>query len=433
MIHTLIIRPSRVELVLKTFSSDYNKLTEKRLISKEFSFRFNREIIDTGAYYKSFYRVLADILQPYKKDIKQLQVSLRSSFFQTRSIQCEEDMISDKEYLNWEVDKSLNDVNEHFIYGTFYEKSVKMLHILILRKSVEAYFNDILRKIISEDLNFTVGYDFITDSKQNVFIDTHKVINKPFGAGPSSVRMWSLPTEKIRAEVRFKRTLITSIILSLLITAFYLTYFQSSNIYELYNTIFKNNSVVKKNIAEIPVSKKDIAKDTTIVTEENISKEVDLEEKFLKKLLEDETVKEEPVEEIKTLNIYDTLDSLISYDPKSLIFENNKVLVQFRNKRTLEKFIKTANVYRLNVLSAQNNFLTLQLKDYGNKYLSLTKKAYKKTCKILKLKCDKPFLIINKSSKFYKLTDSLQSDNLIFKKFVISNRGNKLFLAVYFD
>ncbi|MCK4979466.1 MAG: hypothetical protein KAS62_03670, partial [Candidatus Delongbacteria bacterium] len=159
MIHTLIIRPSRVELVLKTFSSDYNKLTEKRLISKEFSFRFNREIIDTGAYYKSFYRVLADILQPYKKDIKQLQVSLRSSFFQTRSIQCEEDMISDKEYLNWEVDKSLNDVNEHFIYGTFYEKSVKMLHILILRKSVEAYFNDILRKIISEDLNFTVGYD----------------------------------------------------------------------------------------------------------------------------------------------------------------------------------------------------------------------------------------------------------------------------------
>ena len=66
MIHALIIRPSRVELVSKTFSTDYNKLSEKKLISKEFIFRFNREIIDTGAYYKSFYRILADILQPYK-------------------------------------------------------------------------------------------------------------------------------------------------------------------------------------------------------------------------------------------------------------------------------------------------------------------------------------------------------------------------------
>ena len=432
MIYTLIIRPSRVELVLKTFSADYNKLTEKRLISKEFSFRFNREIIDTGAYYKSFYRVLADILQPYKKDIKQLQVSLRSSFFQTRSIQCEKDMISDQEYLNWEVDKSLNDVNEHFIYGTFYEKSITMLHLFILRKSVKDYFNEILRKILSEDINFTVGYDFITESKQNVFIDTDEVINKPFGAGPSSVRMWGLPTEKIRAEVKFKRTLISSIILSLLITAFYLTYFQSSNIYELYNTVFKKDPVAKEAMTEIQIAKKDTAEHTIEVTDENIPKDLSSEEKFLAKLLEEEVMKEEPVAEIKTLNIYDTLDSLIFYDPKSLIFENNQVLVQFHSKRTLEKFIKIASTYGLKILNTQNDFLSLQIEDH-DKHLKLTKKVYKKTCEKLKLKCDKPYLIIKKNSEFYKLTDILQSDNLIFKKIVISNRGKKLFLAVYFD
>jgi hypothetical protein len=142
MIHTLIIRPSRVELVLKTFSADYNKLSEKKLISKDFNFRFNREIIDTGAYYKSFYRILADILQPYKKDIQQLQVSLRSSFFQVRSIKCEKSMYSDQDYLNWEVDKTINDVSEHFNYGTFYEDKIKSLHLFIMRKSVESYFND---------------------------------------------------------------------------------------------------------------------------------------------------------------------------------------------------------------------------------------------------------------------------------------------------
>ena len=423
MIHTLIIRPSRVELVLKTFSADYNKLSEKKLISKEFTFRFNREIIDTGAYYKSLYRILADILQPYKKDIKQLQISLRSSFFQLRSIQCEEDMYSDQDYINWEVDKAINDVSEHFNYGTFYEENIKTLHLFIMRKSVEAYFNDILRKIISGDINFSVGYDFITESKENIFVSTNKSINKPFGSEPSSIKMWNISTEKIRSEVRFKKTLISTIVLSLLLAAFYLTYFQSENLYKLYTNIFDENIADNDTITELPVVKKDTTKTSS-------------EEKFLEKLFEDEeneVTKEESPKETRTLNIHDALDSLVSYSPRSIIFEDSKVIVQFLNKRSLNKFKTLAKTYNISIIKEQQEYLYLQLGDKDTAYRALTKKGYKKTRKTLKLDLKKPFIVMNKKNKFYKLTDILLNNDQTFDKFVLSNRGNKLFLAVYFD
>jgi hypothetical protein len=357
MIHTLIIRPSRVELVLKTFSADYNKLSEKKLISKDFNFRFNREIIDTGAYYKSFYRILADILQPYKKDIQQLQVSLRSSFFQVRSIKCEKSMYSDQDYLNWEVDKTINDVSEHFNYGTFYEDKIKSLHLFIMRKSVESYFNDILRKIISDDIDFSVGYDFITESKENFFISANKSIDKPFGSDPSSIKMWNIPTERIRAEVRFKRTLISTIVLSLLLAAFYLTYFQSENLYKFYTNLFYNESTNKDTIIKVPIQKKDTVLHSNQVTDIKSHEKLSSEEKFLEKLFEDEVdevTKDEPPKLIKKLNNHDALDSLISCNPRSIVFENNKVLVQFFNKKSLNKFTAIARAYNINIII--NNF-----------------------------------------------------------------------------
>ncbi|MDA3838027.1 MAG: hypothetical protein PF574_03485 [Candidatus Delongbacteria bacterium] len=446
MIHTLIIRPSRVELVLKTFSSDYNKLSEKKLISKEFTFRFNREIIDTGAYYKSFYRILADILQPYKKDIKQLQVSLRSSFFQVRSIQCEESMYSDQEYLNWEVDKTINDVSEHFNYGTFYEENIKTLHLFIMRKSVEAYFADILRKIISDDINFSVGYDFITDSKENVFVSANKLINKPFGSESSSIKMWNIPTEKIRSEVRYKRTLISTIVLSLLLAAFYLTYFQSESLFKLYTNFIDNEKPTQDTIAKLPKVKKDTvsySEEIIKVKEENSSENLSSEEKFLEKLFEDEkttdviaevkVIKEEAPKIIKKINIHDALDSLVSYNPSSVIFENGKVHVQFFNKRSLNKFMALTKANNILIIKEYQEYLSFEFEDKNTTYLALNKKDYKKARKTLKLDSKKPFIVMSNKNKFYKLTNILMKNNKIFDKFVLSNRGNKLFLAVYFD
>jgi len=433
MIHTLIIRPSRVELVLKTFSVDYNKLSEKKLLSKEFSFRFNREIIDTGAYYKSFYRILAFILQPYKKDIKQLQVSLRSSFFQVRSIHCEEDMSSDSNYINWEVEKTINDVSEHFKYGYFYEKTIKKLHLFVIRKSVESYFDDILKKIISSDVNFNVGYDFITESKENVFVNTNKLVNKPFGSNQSSIRMWNIPTEKIRSEVRFKRTLISTIILFLLLSSFYLTYFQSENLYNLYTNIFhKADSITNNN--DIPNLKNNT---NTEVQKHPVVKKTSSEEKFLAKLFDEENntngISENLKSEIKLLNTHDILDSLISYNPTSLIFENNESLIQFDNKNSLNKFLLLANKYNIDIISKDNYFLDIRIGGKTDKYLPVMNSNHKRICKELKLDTEKEYLVLKTKNIFYKLTDILHGKDLIYDKFVISNRGNKLFLAVYFD
>ncbi|MCK4980666.1 MAG: hypothetical protein KAS62_09730, partial [Candidatus Delongbacteria bacterium] len=129
----------------------------------------------------------------------------------------------------------------------------------------------------------------------------------------------------------------------------------------------------------------------------------------------------------------DALDSLISYNPRSVIFENNKVTVQFFNKKSFNKFIALANTHDISIIKEQKEYLSFRLGDKNTKYLTVTKKDYKKTRKILKLNSKKPFLVINNKSKFYKLTDILLKNDQMFKKFVVSNRGNKLFLAVYFD
>ncbi|MBN2789546.1 MAG: hypothetical protein JXR69_05110 [Candidatus Delongbacteria bacterium] len=433
MIHTLIIRPSRVELVLKTFSADYNKISEKKLISKEFSFRFNREIIDTGAYYKSFFRILADVIQPYKKDIKKLQISLRSSFFQIRSTECSSDMYSDQDYINWEVDKTINDVSEHFKYGVFYEENIKMLHLFIIRKSVESYFDEILRKIISDDIDFSIGYDFITGSKENIFVSADRVINKPFNSEHSSLKMWNFPTEKIRAEVRFKRTLIATITLFILSSAFYLTYFQSENMYKLYINLFeKNNEEVESKIISPELTKMDtpVVSDS-IENEDTVQKTS--EAKFLDKLFEDEPVIKNT--QIRSLNLYDILDSLVAYDPASIIFQDHRTIVAFRSTKSLNKFKDILNLNDAEIVSSdvKNNILNFHYLKNKVDYSISTKIDFLNLSKTLKVNSKNPYIVLNTKDVFYKMTDLLSDKGQMFNKFVLSNRGNKLYLAVYFD
>lgn len=439
MIHSIIIRPSRVELVLKTFSADYGKLSEKKLLSKDFSFRFNREIIDTGAYYKSLYRILADLLQPYKKDIKQLQISLRSSFFQVRSIHCEANMQTDKDYINWEVDKTINDVSEHFKYGTLYEENIQMLHLFIIRKSVETYFDEIMKKIISYDVNFSVGYDFINESKENIFVPTNKEVDKPFDSDQSSIRMWNLPTEKIRSEIRFKRTLISTIILFVLLSAFYLTYFQSENMYKLYTNLIDIDSTDNISDKDIP-AKVDNNVTTSVIQDSIASKEISSEEKFLDKLFEDEqkaekieVVKELPIVTTQSLNLHDALDSLISLEPDCLILENDIVLIQCSDSESLRKSINLASKYKFKIITKNKNSFEIQFNKIDVEYLPATVKDHKRICKDLKINTDKPYLIIDNQSKFNQLTDLLHKKDLIYHKLVVSNRGSKFFISVYFD
>ena len=108
----------------------------------------------------------------------------------------------------------------------------------VVRKSVETYFNDILKKIISTDLNFSIGYDFVTEAENNIFISTNKPIGKPFGSESSSIKMWNSSIGQIKNKIRLKRALISIVLLSLLLTIFYFIYFQSEYLYKLYVSLF---------------------------------------------------------------------------------------------------------------------------------------------------------------------------------------------------
>jgi len=180
MFYDLIIHPSRIEFIHRVFSPEKNGFDEKKLESSDLNFRFDPSMLDKGDHYTNFRQAIKDITKSYSNEFNSINVIISSSFFQTKSISCDQRKADYSEYINWEAYQMTTDQPENYRYGNMFLEHERKLLIVLVRKKVYDYFTTLIHEIYAGQVECKLGCACPLPDYKEITVYADKQLLKPF-------------------------------------------------------------------------------------------------------------------------------------------------------------------------------------------------------------------------------------------------------------
>lgn len=180
MFYDLIIHPSRVEFVHRVFSPEKNDFIERKLGSVDLKHKFDAGMIDNGEHFEAFKQIIKELVDPYKSELNSINIIVRSSFFQMKSVVCDQNKADYMEYINWEVYQLITDQPENYKFGYVFLEHDKKLVLALVRKTVFDYFSGVMRELYSGRIDCKLGCIYSLSNNKDIYVFTDKQLVKPF-------------------------------------------------------------------------------------------------------------------------------------------------------------------------------------------------------------------------------------------------------------
>ncbi len=180
MFYDLIIHPSRIEFIHRVFSPEKNGFDEKKLGSSDLNFRFDPVMLDKGDHYTNFRQAVKEITESYRNEFNSINIVVSSSFFQTKSILCDQRKADYPEYINWEAYQMTTDQPENYRYGHMFLEHDRKLLIVLVRKKVYDYFAALIHEIYAGQVECKLGCACPLPDFKEITVYADKQLHKPF-------------------------------------------------------------------------------------------------------------------------------------------------------------------------------------------------------------------------------------------------------------
>ncbi len=445
MYYDMIVHPSRIELIERVFSPGIGKFREKKLASCDLDFKFDPTVIDGGKHYESFKFSLKQLLNPFRNDLTVLNIVIPHSFIQFKALEYSMNYTEFDDHINWEASKITTDVPEHYTYGTIFDNFRSMLIIAVMRKSVKDYFEDIMKDVYPDGLEFKTGCRYHMGGDSVEFVPIDKIIRKDFS--PGTVIEGPAPkTKSIFISVSF-------LFMIAVLTVFYYFYprqFQDTIGYWVKYAVqkipyhekiikFQSDSRPDLTEQEIPAGPVTVTDTMSVAENTETSEEIVIPKEVTEP---DEqpplTVKKEPVtEELKrTPAFWDMVIEVTKIGADSLIFINHSgIVIYSSDNRVLSETrdLDTDKVYSFEDFEGQ---LSIEHKSFSFENSRL-KSNFRKFTEVKDSYDIDPIRYYQNifripAEKFYKFIKSLEENGVGFRKFIISRKNDTVTFTVYF-
>jgi len=226
MFYDLIIHTSRIEFIHRVFSPEKNGFDEKKLGSSDLNFRFDPSMLDNGDHYTPFRQAVKEITESYRSEFNSLNVIISSSFFQTKSVTCDQRKADYSEYINWEAYQMTTDQPDNYRYGHMFLEHDRKLLVVLVRKKVYDYFTTLTHEIYGGKVECKLGCACPLPDFKEIAVYADKQLLKPFrqtayehSAVPASDEI-SAPAKAVRSAA-FILVLLFLFILSVSVSLIY--------------------------------------------------------------------------------------------------------------------------------------------------------------------------------------------------------------------
>lgn len=180
MFYDLIIHPSRIEFIHRVFSPEKNGFDEKKLGSSDLNFRFDPTMLDNGDHYTNFRQAVKEITESYRNEFNSINIIISSSFFQTKSISCDQRKADYSEYINWEAYQMITDQPDNYRCGHMFLEHDRKLLIVLVRKKVYDYFTTLIHEIYAGQVECKLGCACPLPDYKEITVYADKQLLKPF-------------------------------------------------------------------------------------------------------------------------------------------------------------------------------------------------------------------------------------------------------------
>lgn len=473
MFYDLIIHPSRVEFVHRVFSPEKNDFIEKKLGSVDLKYKFDAGMIDNGEHFEAFKQIIKELVDPYKSELNSINIIVRSSFFQMKSVVCDQNKADYMEYINWEVYQLITDQPENYKFGYVFLEHDKRLILALVRKTVFDYFSGVMRELYSGRIDCKLGCIYSLSNNKDIYVFTDKQLVKPFK--PEITEKFETAQDYVPSPAKSVKSVAFLLILFMLFIAsvavallYYAPDFTRNKIQQLASLIpasEKSDEALPINAAPAaPVAAADttsVKADTTMVTQvtelpqvkdsvkSSVAVTVPVDAKVKKPLKKPEQKPAAvPAVEVPAVDpsldphpkFWDYLIALSKVKSDSIVFNNgtgNGELSFFSSDQidmNKAREIPDGKSYQKNITDK-----TLTIKDNSFFFINSRKRSnYNRFLEVkaqLGIKSRKDFpnvFRLTSLEELHKFMIGLKNNNVGFKKFVIEKTDDFISFTVYF-